>query len=154
MAIVAQTVRIVVPANSYMHIQEVRVWSGGTNVALGGTATQISTFSGASASNAIDGSVSSFPVSYSHTNIAAAPWWQVDLGAETQIDRIEVVNTSFNPERLEGAIIQLKDSGGNTVYSVTLEGTSASATSEFVMPSESGSAGFTGIRGITRRLGT
>ncbi|WP_406424500.1 discoidin domain-containing protein [Streptomyces sp. NBC_00873] len=57
------------------------------NLAAGKTATQSSTYNGASASRAVDGEVDGVfdNGSVTHTNSESQPWWQVDLGASRDI---------------------------------------------------------------------
>jgi len=74
-----------------LQFYEVQVISGGTNVALQGTATQSSTYLDVStfdASFAIDGSNSTF----SHTKELPNQWWQVDLNSVEDIDRVVILN--------------------------------------------------------------
>ena len=60
-----------------------------SNLALGKTATQSSTYPGGyEASRAIDGAYDTF----SHTNIEYQAWWQVDLGSISSIGTINVFN--------------------------------------------------------------
>jgi putative heme-binding domain-containing protein len=74
-------------------LAEVEVYSGGVNVARQGTARQSTTDFGGVASRAIDGNTSGKYADggQSHTQVGRAnPWWEVDLGREVAIDRIEV----------------------------------------------------------------
>jgi hypothetical protein len=76
--------------------------SGG-NLALGGTATQSSTYGEAHAALAVDGNVNGRfdRGSISHTSLEQQPWLQVDLGSTARIAEIEVFNrTDCCSERL------------------------------------------------------
>lgn len=66
------------------------------NLALGKTATQISTGWNAFAPRANDGITDGVfdHGSVSHTNYATNPWWQVDLGEEFALSRVDVWNRS------------------------------------------------------------
>jgi hypothetical protein len=65
------------------------------HLALGKAATQSSTrVTGSAASLAVDGNTDgSFPGGFvTHTNLAANPWWQVDLGASAAVHSIVIWN--------------------------------------------------------------
>ena len=66
------------------------------NLALGKTATQVSTGWDAFAPRANDGITDGVfnHGSVSHTNFATNPWWQVDLGEEFTLSRVDVWNRS------------------------------------------------------------
>ncbi|HKQ69700.1 MAG TPA: hypothetical protein VJT73_10195, partial [Polyangiaceae bacterium] len=90
----------VLPAVSFfsnLSLAEVQVWGyAPDNVALGRATTQSSTLR--AASEAVDGFKGPIetgvppqgPVSYASTNADVGTWWQVDLGTQRQIDRIEL----------------------------------------------------------------
>jgi hypothetical protein len=65
-----------------------------TNLALGKSATQSSTFGGMNASRAVDGVTDGVASNngVSQTNSEAQAWWQVDLGSEKIIDSIRAYN--------------------------------------------------------------
>jgi hypothetical protein len=70
-----------------------------TNVALGGTASQSSTYGRGDAALAIDGNTtgtSPWSADLQHTNNENAPWWELDLGAEYSIDDVKLFNRSDN----------------------------------------------------------
>ncbi|WP_405486264.1 LamG-like jellyroll fold domain-containing protein [Streptomyces sp. NBC_00096] len=72
-------------------------------VLSGRTASQSSTYSGASATRAVDGDTNGdwFAGSVSHTALEASPWWQTDLGASRTLQAIEIHNrTDCCSERL------------------------------------------------------
>ena len=81
--------------NDFLAIAEVQVFSGSENIALKGTATQISTTAnGPDAKLAIDGNTDGESKKGKSVSVTGAgteqPWWQVDLGSEQLIDRIVV----------------------------------------------------------------
>jgi hypothetical protein len=80
-----------------------------TNLALGGVATQSSTYAPTTtADKAIDGDSDGVlgHVSVTHTGISQDPWWQVDLGAPHAISDIEIFNrTDCCIERLTNAYV-------------------------------------------------
>lgn len=106
----ARYVRIQRPDTSYLSLEEVEVFAhvedehaltltesqkqamSLNNVALGKTARQVSTHSGAVASWAVNGKKDGghFSGVYSHTGPASQPWWEVDLGEEKNIDHIRL----------------------------------------------------------------
>ncbi len=91
----ARFIRIQIPGNEkILSLAEVQVISGGTNVAIKGTATQSSTDFAGPAEYAIDGNTDGDfqKKSVTHTAISADPWWELDLGRETPVDRIVVWN--------------------------------------------------------------
>ena len=117
-------VRVEGKGNIYMILAEVQVFSGDTNVATDGTATQVSDQHRGSADRAIDGKTNgNFRAnSVTHTNRANPPWWEVDLGAMKLINRIVIwPRTDNNDFRyLEGARVTVLDDSRNVVFSETL----------------------------------
>ncbi len=86
------------------------------NLALTGTATQISTYLPWSADLAIDGNTDGnlFNGSVTHTDTETDPWWEVDLGFEQEIESIIVWNrTDAAPERLADFILEVLDAGNS-----------------------------------------
>ena len=82
------------------------------NLALGKTATQVSTGWYAPASRANDGITDGVfdNGSVSHTNYATNPWWQVDLGEEFALSSVNVWNRSDRDPCQKGACYEsLKD---------------------------------------------
>uniref|UniRef100_UPI0011EFEAAB galactose-binding domain-containing protein n=1 Tax=Pareuzebyella sediminis TaxID=2607998 RepID=UPI0011EFEAAB len=88
-----------VRSDSY-DIEVATVGSGGcvlSNVAIGGTATQSSTYGNGVASLAIDGNMtgtSPWSADLQHTQTEYRPWWEVDLGAEHTVDGVVIYNRS------------------------------------------------------------
>jgi hypothetical protein len=100
-----QFLRIELPGTQkVLHMAEVEVFVGETNVALGGEATQATTAHEGWARLAIDGNTKGqfTDKSCSHTIPGQTDaWWQVDLKEEVEIDRIRVWNrTDYNVNRL------------------------------------------------------
>ncbi|MCK5920689.1 MAG: discoidin domain-containing protein, partial [Methylococcales bacterium] len=86
-------VRIQGADNGPIMLAEVQVFEW-INLALDGTATQVSTGFGGVATNAIDGNTDGLfgNGSVTHTNTNLQDWWQVDLGAKKPIGNIVVWN--------------------------------------------------------------
>lgn len=82
-----------------------------TNLALGKTATQVSTYASAIAAYAVDGNTDGVygDNSLTHTNNnAAQDWWQVDLGQQSRVDFIELWNrTDCCANRLQNFVVFL-----------------------------------------------
>ena len=102
---VARFVRIELPGkDKILQLAEVEVFSGGTNVARNGVATQSGTFEDAEASRAIDGKTAGEyeKGSVAHTAEGDDRWWEVDLKGDFAIDRIAVWNRAEVGDRLKG----------------------------------------------------
>ena len=113
--------RDTVKGGPYLNFAELEAYDeNDTNVALNKLATQSSTFHNLNASNAVDGNKKTIM----HTQKTSRPeWWQVDLGSEKNITKINLIrrdNMQWNL-REDGATIQLLASDGKTiVHQVTL----------------------------------
>jgi putative heme-binding domain-containing protein len=102
-------VRIELPGKSQtLALAEVEVYSGGTNVARRGRASEHSTTRRAAANRAIDGNTDT--IAQTSENVDG-PWWEVDLGRDLPIDSIVIYNvpgeagqklTGFNLLILDG----------------------------------------------------
>ena len=96
-----------------LSLAEVQVFSGGSNIALRGTASQSSTAFDGPARFAIDGNTDGVydqSRTTTHTGSSANPWWEVDLKSAAPIERLVVWNrTDASPERLKGFRIRLLD---------------------------------------------
>jgi azurin/glucose/arabinose dehydrogenase len=94
--VIGRFVRVEHPARSRtLTLAEVQVFSRGENVALKGKARQSSVAFGGTPERAIDGRTDgNFSAGTStHTiEMEEFPWWEVDLGAEKDLDRIVVWN--------------------------------------------------------------
>jgi hypothetical protein len=115
-------VRVELPGDGkYLHVAEVQVYRGDTNVALGKAAKQSTTDWGGSASRAVDGNTSGnyWSNSVTHTAFQSNPWWEVDLGSMTDVDRIVVWNRTDGglSHRLDGARIVLLNASRAEVWS-------------------------------------
>ncbi len=85
-------IRVQLSGTNYLALAEVQVF---TDLALGKTATQSSTYPGnVGASAAVDGNTDGdyFDGAVSHTNDDTNAWWQVDLGASNTINLITIWN--------------------------------------------------------------
>lgn len=88
-------VRIEMKGKAMLNLAEVQVFSGATDVAFQGNATQSSTEWGGEAARAIDGNTNGEfdKGSVTHTNSKSAnPWWQLDLGREMPLNTIIIWN--------------------------------------------------------------
>uniref|UniRef100_A0A8C8VPF6 F5/8 type C domain-containing protein n=1 Tax=Pelusios castaneus TaxID=367368 RepID=A0A8C8VPF6_9SAUR len=89
---------------------------GAQNLALGGQATQSSTYRTGVAGNAVDGQRNGFwqENPCSHTQADTEPWWTVDLGSRHSVSAVIVKNREdCCGERLRGAQIRVGDSLAN-----------------------------------------
>jgi len=84
------------------------------NLALNKTAAQSSTST--PASNAVDGSTST----YCHTYSSSSQWWQVDLGAVYNIDTIQMIKRTSYPTRPADYYIQTADDWAFTTNVVNI----------------------------------
>lgn len=115
-------VRIDLPgAAKFLHLAEVQVFSGGSNIALKGKASQISTGFNGPAKLAIDGNTNGDydgAKSTSHTADGNDPWWEVDLGELKDIDRVLVWNRTDGEtaNRLAGYKVTILDPDRRTVW--------------------------------------
>ena len=77
-------------SNHWMNLAEVRVIDvKGTNVARGKKVTGSTLYSGSFPhSNLVDGNVNNFAHTHNNNN----EWFEIDLGKEYEVDRVEVVN--------------------------------------------------------------
>ena len=116
---VARYVRIELPGRQLLQLAEVEVFSGGTNVALAGAATQKSTYADAAAGRAIDGNTDGEYVrgSVAHTaDNTDDPWWEVDLKADVPLEQVVVWNRVEAAERLEGFRVVALDANRQPVW--------------------------------------
>lgn len=95
----ARFVRIELPGeNRILSLAEVQVFSGKTNLALKGKATQSSIAFEGPPEFAIDGNTNGnfAEAKTTHTETENNPWWEVDLGAEQSPDSVVVWNRTDN----------------------------------------------------------
>jgi hypothetical protein len=105
-------VRVRLRGTNYLSLAEVQVRP--RNLARNKAAAQSSTVLGAAASRAVDGNPDGAWTSGSvtHTDFEAQPWWQVDLGAVTEIGQVVLHNrTDCCGDRLASFDIQLSSDG-------------------------------------------
>jgi len=119
-------VRVELPgAEKILSLAEVEVISGGTNVARGKPATQVSTAFEGAASRAVDGTTSGVYTdgSVTHTATQSDPWWEVDLGEALPIDAITVWNRTDGSvgARLAGARVIVLDADRQPIWQTTFE---------------------------------
>ncbi len=118
-------VRVDLPGNDKMlSLAEVEAFSGADNVARGKNATQSSTGFGGPANLAVDGNTNgdyNVAKSTTHTLSSPNPWWEVDLGEETAIDRVVLWNRTDNnlQSRLAGYRLSVLDKDRKPVFEKT-----------------------------------
>src|SRR5690606_28181746 len=114
-------VRIELPGKGkILQLAEVEVFGGGTNLAPKGKASQSSQYAGAAASFANDGKTDGdyHKGSVAHTAQQDNPWWEIDRGAETPLDRVVVWNRTDGGtgSRLEGFRVLALDAKRDPVW--------------------------------------
>jgi len=120
----ARFVRIEHRAGQLLQIAEVQVFAGGQNIAPKGKATQSSTYADAAASRAIDGNTEGIydKGSVSHTGSHDShPWWELDLGAATGLERIVFWNRTEAADRIKGAKLIVLDEARKPLLSRAIE---------------------------------
>lgn len=103
-------VRLALPPGQvgFMTISEVEIFSGGSNIARSGKATQSSVGYRSPANKAIDGNKDGRFTSCSCSNNEKDAWWEIDLGAEFPIDHVLVYNRNdCCPERLDNVFVKI-----------------------------------------------
>ncbi len=112
----ARYVRVQKTSYGILNIAEVKVFSGEENIAKTGVPSQSSTSMGGDAKRATDGIANGCwsAGSVTHTKAEDKPWWELDLGSQRQIDRIEVFirndNGNYASVSLDGALSLLDES--------------------------------------------
>jgi hypothetical protein len=119
--------RIELPGeNKILSLAEVQAFSGADNVARQGVASQSSVAFNGPAALAIDGNSDGryFEAkSTTHTNAENNPWWEVDFGADRQVDRVAIFNRTDTPEigeRLKDFRVLLLKSDRQPVWQTTV----------------------------------
>jgi len=119
-------VRVTLPAKGdFLMLAEVEVISGGRNVAQGRPARQSSTDFGGDAGRAVDGRTDgNFPAnSTTHTAAENNPWWEVDLGADTEIESVVLwPRTDAHVGRLKDLGVSVLDAERRVVGARTFAG--------------------------------
>lgn len=114
-----------------LHAAEVEVYdTGGTNLALSGTATQSSVSGGRIADGAIDTvriPENAASLEWARTNLETDPWWEVDLGSEQSIAEIQVWLREEAKDQMDGFKVLILDNARATVWETTVNGTATSS---------------------------
>ncbi|MDF1862855.1 MAG: GDSL-type esterase/lipase family protein [Verrucomicrobiales bacterium] len=111
----AQFIRISIPGNSrILTLAEVEVISGGKNIAPSGKATQSSISAGGVPERGIDGNKDPDYNKGGQTHTSQGkdannPWWELDLGSQQKIEKIQIWNRDTLSERLDGFTLELLD---------------------------------------------
>lgn len=121
----ARIVRIEIPGlQKILSLAEVQVFSAGTNAAVTGKATQSSTDYAGPAEYAIDGKTDGQfeNKSVTHTAISDNPWWEVDLGSDTEVERVTIWNRTGGGihERLADFRISLLNEARESIWEQTV----------------------------------
>lgn len=108
----------------YLSLAEVQVFSGGSNVAVKARAQQSSSDFGGSAELAVDDNTDGNfygAKSTTHTRQEANPWWEVDLGREYPVEKVQVWNRTDGNlgERLDGFRLLALDANRKTSFTAT-----------------------------------
>ncbi|MCY3024655.1 MAG: discoidin domain-containing protein [Planctomycetota bacterium] len=109
--------------NRILSLAEVQVFSDGKNVAPAGKASQSSVACGGDPHRAIDGKTDGVynNGSVTHTSEQENPWWEVDLGAEKDIEALVIWNrTEACMDRLRDFRVSVLDSSRKTVWETTI----------------------------------
>jgi mono/diheme cytochrome c family protein len=124
---VGHFVRLELPGKKkILMLAEVQVFKGTENIALQGTAKQISTDFNGPAQLAIDGNTDGHYFngkSVSHTKEGNDPWWEVDLKQDAPIERIVLWSRTDADFRqlLHGATLQILNAERAVVWSQKIE---------------------------------
>jgi hypothetical protein len=85
----AVSLKISLTTGEILHVFEFKAYSSGSNITTSRTASQSSTYGNKYASNANDGSESTF----SHTAVDdTSAWWLLDFSQELVVESVEIVN--------------------------------------------------------------
>ena len=121
-----------------LSLAEVQVFSNDENISKGGKATQSSTELDSNPERAIDGNTSGkfAENSTTHTATSTDPWWEVDLGKVSSIDKIAVWNRTDAEvaNRLTGARITVLSEDRKTLWESSIDKPKASQSFE-IQPS-------------------
>ncbi len=117
---VGQIVRIELPytgANRVLSLAEVQVMSGGINIAYQKTTDQSSTAYGGASFRAVDGDTNQIWTqgTITHTASEENPYWEVDLGKPSVIERIRIL-TRLDSGNIDGFTLSILDAERNEVY--------------------------------------
>jgi hypothetical protein len=106
-----------------LSLAEVKVFARGQNVARQGAATQSTEAWGGVPALAIDGIVDGrYDMgSVTHTGKEDNPWWELDLGADKPVDRLEIYNRRDIPYRLHYARVSLLNADREELWKGEIE---------------------------------
>jgi hypothetical protein len=117
----ARYVRVEVPGKKrFLQLAEVEVFSKGVNVAKGRPAKLSSQYNTAAAGRAVDGNTNGDYAenSVAHSAEQDSPWWEVELSAETPVEKVTVWNRTDNGGvRMNGFVVTLLDAARKVVWS-------------------------------------
>ena len=118
----ARYVRVEVPGKKrFLQLAEVEVFSKGANVAKGRPAKLSSQYNTAAAGRAVDGNTNGDYAknSVAHSAEQDSPWWEVELSAETPVEKVTVWNRTDNSAgaRMNGFVVTLLDAARKVVWS-------------------------------------
>ena len=117
----ARYVRVEVPGQKrYLQLAEVEVFSKGVNVAKGRPAKLSSQYQTAAAGRAVDGNTDGVYAknSVAHSAEQDSPWWEVELSAETPVEKVTVWNRTDNGgARMNGFVVTLLDAARKVIWS-------------------------------------
>ncbi|MBL8816027.1 MAG: DUF1553 domain-containing protein [Planctomyces sp.] len=118
---VAKFVRIEMPgAQKILSLAEVQIFSGGSNLATAGKATQSTTDFAGPPEYAIDGNTDGAyeKRSVTHTAISDNPWWELELSNSLPVERITLWNRTDNgtSERLNNFSVTLLNENREIVW--------------------------------------
>jgi len=117
----AKYVRVEVPGQKrFLQLAEVEVFSKGANVAKGRPAKLSSQYQTATAGRAVDGNTDGVYAknSVAHSAEQNSPWWEVELSAETVVEKVTVWNRTDNGGvRMNGFVVTLLDAARKVVWS-------------------------------------
>jgi hypothetical protein len=117
----ARYVRVEVPGKKrFLQLAEVEVFSKGANIAKGRPAKLSSQYNTAAAGRAVDGNTDGVYArnSVAHSTEQDSPWWEVELSAETPVEKVTVWNRTDNEGvRMNGFVVTLLDAARKVVWS-------------------------------------
>ncbi len=134
-------VRVGLPGKKgWLSLAEVQVFSGGTNIAVKGSARQSSTAFNGPPALAIDGKTNgdfNTAKSTTHTSDDQDPWWEVDLGTPSAIDKVVIWNRTDGGvgSRLAGFRVALLDAERKPLF-VYRQAAAPGPSSEFKVPQD------------------
>jgi hypothetical protein len=137
--VLGRIVRIDLPGpQRILSLAEVEVFSAGANVAADASAKQSSVAFDGEARRAVDGNTDGEYYrsnSVTHTNTEADPWWEIDLGRDVPVDRVQIWNRADGlSDRLAGAIVRVMDEHRRTLSSMHLESAPLAMTGMAIEP--------------------